>query len=574
MTDQKNLILAIVISVAIILGFQFFYEMPRMREAQQLAEQQAATSQPATGGATTAPAAPGSAPSLGAADAGAAVADAGPRVKIDNGRLHGSLAVRGSRIDSVTLADYRETVDPNSPEVVLLRPAGNPDAYFAEFGWVAADPGTAVPGGDTPWQTSSELLSPSSPAEMTWDNGAGLVFTKKMGIDENFMFAASRSVTNNTAAPVTLHPYALISRWGEPATMGFYILHEGPIGVLDGKLNEINYSDLREDGNVELPSTGGWLGIGDKYWLTALIPDQQTQITANFRYTPKDGQPRYQVDYLGQAITVAPGATVELTDRFFAGAKEVNLLDAYSERYGIPLFDRAVDFGWFYFLTKPIFHVLNFFHHLVGNYGIAILLLTLLVKLLFFPLANKSYKAMSQMKKLQPEMAALRERYADDKAKMQQELMALYKREKVNPVSGCLPIVVQIPVFFALYKVLFVSIEMRHAPFFGWIHDLSAPDPTSLFNLFGLIPWTPPHFLMIGVWPLLMGGTMFLQQKLNPQPPDPVQAKIMSFLPVMFTFLFATFPAGLVIYWTWNNLLSIGQQWLIMKRMGIANPTA
>jgi YidC/Oxa1 family membrane protein insertase len=340
--------------------------------------------------------------------------------------------------------------------------------------------------------------------------------------------------------------------------------------VLDGTLEEIDYDDLREDGPIELPSKGGWLGITDKYWLATLVPDQESDLIANFRHYLAEGEDRYQVDYLRPAMTVRPGQTLEVTDRLFAGAKEVGLLDFYANEYGIPLFDRAVDFGWFYFLTKPIFHILHFFYQLLGNYGLAILLLTLLVKLLFYPLANKSYRAMSKMKKLQPEMMRLREQFSDDKMRMNQELMALYKKEQVNPMSGCLPIVVQIPVFFALYKVLFVSIEMRHAPFFGWIQDLSAPDPTSLFNLFGLLPFDPPAFLMIGIWPLLMGATMLLQTKLNPQPADPIQAKVMMFLPLMFIFLFATFPAGLVIYWTWNNVLSIGQQWLIMKRMGVA----
>jgi YidC/Oxa1 family membrane protein insertase len=576
MTDQKNLILAIVLSIGIILGFQFFYEMPRMRQSQEAAERQQAaqTQQPAATGSqapATGTAAPGTAP---APDATAPGAAATPRVRIDNGRLHGSLSLAGGRIDQLTLADYHETIDPASPEITLLKPAPQPDAYFAEFGWVPADGGVEVPNASTLWQSSSQMLGRDAPVRMTWDNGQGLSFARQVAVDDNYMFTVTQSVTNNGQQPVSLLPYGLISRWGTPETMGYYILHEGPIGVLEGTLHEINYSDLQEDGDVALPTTGGWMGFGDKYWLTSLVPDQASQVTANFRYTPHNGQPRYQIDYAGKPLTIAPGATVEVTDRFFAGAKEVDKLDAYSAALGIPLFDRAVDFGWFYFLTKPIFHVIDFFFRLTGNYGIAILLLTLCVKLLFFPLANKSYKAMSQMKKLQPEMMKIRERCGDDKTKMNQELMALYKREKVNPVSGCLPIVVQIPVFFALYKVLFVNIEMRHAPFFGWIQDLSAPDPTSIFNLFGLIPWDPPHFLMLGVWPLLMGGTMFLQQKLNPQPADPVQAKVMMFLPVMFTFLFATFPAGLVIYWTWNNLLSIAQQWFIMKRMGVEHPAS
>jgi YidC/Oxa1 family membrane protein insertase len=405
---------------------------------------------------------------------------------------------------------------------------------------------------------------------LTWDNGEGLRFERRIAFDDAYMLTITQRIANDGEDPVSLFPYGLVSRWGTPSTLGYYILHEGPIGVLGGTLEEIDYDDLQEDGNVELPSRGGWLGITDKYWLTALVPDQASELTGTFRDNVVDGQNRYQVDYLRTARAVPAGGSIETTDRLFAGAKEVSQLDRYSEEYGIPLFDRAVDFGWFYFLTKPMFHVLHFFYKWTGNYGLAILLLTLRVKFLFFPLANKSYRAMSKMKKLQPEMMRLREQYGDDKMRMNQELMALYKKEKANPMSGCLPIVVQIPVFFALYKVLFVSIEMRHAPFFGWIHDLSAPDPTTIFNLFGLIPWDPPSFLMIGVWPLLMGATMFLQQKLNPQPADPMQARIMMMLPAMFIFLFATFPAGLVIYWTWNNILSIAQQWTIMKRMGVS----
>jgi YidC/Oxa1 family membrane protein insertase len=577
MSDQRNLILAIVLSVGIILAFQYFYEMPRMKEAQQRLEaERAATSE------TTAPASPEAAPP-GVAAPGAAPAPAAPvsraeelarspRVPIDNGQLHGSIALKGARIDDVTLANYHETPDPRSPEIVLLSPPGTKEPYFAEFGWVAADAGTKVPDGESLWRAEGGKVGADRPVALSWDNGAGLQFKKTIGLDQNFMFTVKRSIVNGTDRPVTLYPYGLVGRWGTPKTLGYYILHEGPIGVLDGSLNEIKYKKLAEDGPIEQESQGGWLGITDKYWLAALVPQQDLAIKAGFRHQAQGD--RYQVDFRGPPMTVPPGGMVEVTDRLFAGAKEVKLLDAYEARYGIPLFDRAVDFGWFYFLTKPIFHVLHFLSRLVGNYGVAILILTLLVKAAFFPLANKSYRAMSQLKKLQPEMTRLRERYGDDKVKLNQELMALYKNQKVNPVSGCLPIVVQIPVFFALYKVLFVSIEMRHAPFFGWIRDLSAPDPTSLFNLFGLIPWSPPHMLMIGVWPIVMGSTMWLQQRLNPQPTDPVQAKVMQFLPVMFTFLFATFPAGLVIYWTWNNILSIAQQWMIMKRMGIEHPAA
>jgi YidC/Oxa1 family membrane protein insertase len=575
MPEQRNLILAIVLSVTIILAFQYFYELPRIKEAQR---QQPApigeTVSPSAEGAPGAPVAPGTLTPGGEAVAPGQTREqslAGTeRVTIENERLHGSFALTGGRIDNLVLSDYQVTTAPDAQDVALLSPPGAPDPYFVELGWVPADPEVEVPGPDAEWQADRAELRPGQPVTLRWDNGAGLRFLREIAIDENYLLTVMQRVENTGDQPVTLQPYGLVSRWGTPATLGFYILHEGPIGVLGSKLQEIDYDDLRDDGNVELPSQGGWLGITDKYWLTALIPDQQSEISATFRHHLANGQDRYQVDYLRPRVTVPPGESVAVSERLFVGAKEVELLDRYREQFGIPLFDRAVDFGWFYFLTKPLFHILHFFYGLVGNYGVAILLLTLLVKLVFYPLANKSYRAMSQMKKLQPEMMRLREQYGDDKMRMNQELMALYKNEKVNPMSGCLPIIVQIPVFFALYKVLFVSIEMRHAPFFGWIQDLSAPDPTTLFNLFGLIPWDPPSFLMIGIWPLLMGATMLLQTKLNPQPADPMQAKIMMLLPVMFIFLFATFPAGLVIYWTWNNVLSIAQQWLIMKRMGVA----
>jgi YidC/Oxa1 family membrane protein insertase len=572
MPEQRNLILAIVLSVTIIIAFQYFYELPRLKEGErqqaQRTEQMAETAPDEAASEAVAPAPPG-APAAAETARTQALATT-ERVAIENARLEGSLALTGGRIDNLVLSDYRETTAPDSPNVRLLNPPGAPDTYFAEFGWVAGDEGTAVPGRDATWRADRAQVRPDQPVTLTWDNGENLRFSRTVAIDENFMFTITQRVENTGEEPVALHPYGLISRWGTPPTLGFFILHEGPIGVLAGRLEEIDYDDLREDGPIELPSQGGWMGITDKYWLASLVPDQQSELVATFRHYLADGDDRYQVDYLRPAMTVAPGQTLEVTDRLFAGAKEVNLLDAYASEYGIPLFDRAVDFGWFYFLTKPIFHILHYFYQLLGNYGLAILLLTLLVKLVFFPLANKSYRAMSKMKKLQPEMMRLREQFSDDKMRMNQELMALYKKEQVNPMSGCLPIVVQIPVFFALYKVLFVSIEMRHAPFFGWIQDLSAPDPTSVFNLFGLVPWDPPAFLMIGIWPLLMGATMLLQTKLNPQPADPMQAKVMMFLPLMFIFLFATFPAGLVIYWTWNNVLSIAQQWVIMRRMGVS----
>ncbi|MEZ5930851.1 MAG: membrane protein insertase YidC [Alphaproteobacteria bacterium] len=578
MPEQRNLILAIVLSVTIIIGFQYFYEMPRIQDQQRrqaaVEESTGSSTTPApatTGSATTSsPAVPGSVPTGQPVEASReSVLAAGERIAIDNGRLTGSIGLTGARIDDIVMTDYKVSIAPNADNVTLFNPAGSPNAYFAEFGWTPEGDGIVVPDQETVWSTDRKELRPDQPVTLSWENGQGLIFERKLTIDDNYLITVTQRVRNQGEESVTLHSYGLVRRWGTPKISGFYILHEGPIGILDGQLTEVDYKDLVEDGAVELKSNGGWLGITDKYWLAALIPDQETELTTKFQHFLSDGKDRYQSDYLRPAITVPAGGSAEVTDRLFAGAKEVQLLDSYAAEYNIPLFDRAVDFGWFYWLTKPIFHTLHFFYQLVGNYGIAILMLTLLVKILFFPLANKSYRSMSAMKKLQPEMTRIREQAGDDKMRMQKEMMELYKKEKVNPMSGCLPIVVQIPVFFSLYKVLFVSIEMRHAPFFGWIHDLSAPDPTSFINLFGLLPFDPPSFLAIGIWPLLMGLTMFLQTKLNPQPADPVQAKVMLFLPLMFIFLFATFAAGLVIYWTWNNILSITQQWVIMRRMGV-----
>ena len=569
MTEQRNLILAIVLSVGIILAFQYFYEIPRLHKAQQAepGERAAQVEKPEADRPEAARPAPAlTSEAIETRLIEQALREA-PRLAIDNARLSGSLTLRGARIDDLLLDDYRETIDPDSARIRLLHPVGTARAYFAEFGWVAKDEGVEVPDAKTVWKVEGGPLRPGSEVVLSWDNGSGLRFEKRITLDENYMFTVRERVVNRSDRAVTLYPYGVVSRRGTPKTLGYYILHEGPIGALGERLQEIDYADLRDEGPVELESVGGWLGFTDKYWLVALVPEQKEHITATFRHFTNDGVDRYQTDYIGAPVTVAPGDEATATAHLFAGAKEVELLDHYEETLGIPLFDRAVDFGWFYFLTKPIFYILHTLYKWTGNYGVAILLMTLLVRLALFPLANKSYRAMSRMKQLQPEMAKIRERFEHDKARMNQELMELYKREKVNPMAGCLPIVVQIPVFFALYKVLFVNIEMRHAYFFGWIRDLSAPDPTTVFNLFGLLPWEPPAFLHIGALPLLMGLTMWLQQRLNPQPADPAQARVMMMLPVIFTFLFARFPAGLVLYWAWSNLLSIAQQWVIMRQV-------
>ncbi len=576
MPDQKNLILAIALSIAIVLGFEFLYNQPRHERERALQAERAARDTPAqvqqpgttpgTAPATGTPSVPGTAmPGLATVRSRAEVIAGQPRVTIETPRLQGSIALRGGRLDDLLLTAYRETVAPNSPPITLLSPVGTAHPYFAQYGWVPGAGSTAaVPNDETEWTADNTTLTPAQPVTLRWDNGQGLRFERRIAIDENYMFTITDRVANTGSAPATLASYGLVQRIGTPHTEGFFILHEGPIGVFSGTLHEYGYGDLAT--RIEQRTANGWLGFTDKYWLVALVPNQSGEKTARL-FSTNGTVPRYQTDILAPVETVAPGATIEVTNRLFAGAKEVHTLDRYAEELQIPLFDRAIDFGWFYFLTRPIFLVLDFFGRTLGNFGLGILLLTVIIKAIFFPLANKSYRAMSRMKLLQPEMEKLREKYGDDRQKMSQAMMELYKKSGANPLAGCLPIVVQIPVFFALYKVLFITIEMRHAPFYGWIRDLSAPDPTTVFNLFGLLPFTPPAFLpLLGVWPILMGATMFLQQKLNPQPADPIQARIFLFMPLIFTFLLANFAAGLVIYWAWNNLLSIAQQWVIMRQ--------
>ncbi len=560
MTDQKNLLLAIVLSIAVLLAFQLLFP------AEPPAPPPPAD---AAGGAVPGPV-PAPVPVL--PDRSEVLADSA-RLPINpdrnRGRLSGSVALQGLRLDDLTLLGYRQEVA-GSEEIVLLSPAGGPMPYFAEFGWVNAAGGTAaVPDSGSLWEVEDgDRLEAGGAVTFRWSSPDGVVFRQTLELDEDYLFRVTYAVANPTAEPLAFHPFGFVRREGLPELVGFYILHEGPLGVFDGTLEEFDYDDLLGEAPREFDNTGGWIGITDKYWLTALVPDRTTRVRSRFSASARPaGGDRYQVDFLGPALTVPAGGDASYTTHFFAGAKEVDLLDAYRDRLGVPLFDRAVDFGWFYPITKPIFYVLHWFSGLLGNVGLAILALTVCVRLVLFPLANRSYAAMSRMKKVQPKMMELRERYKDDKQKMQQEVMELYRREKANPLSGCLPILLQIPIFFALYKVLFVTLETRHEPFYLWIRDLSAQDPTTIFNLFGLLPFTPPGFLMVGALPIIMGATMYLQQKLNPTPPDPMQARIMMALPFVFVFVFAPFPAGLVLYWAWNNLLSIAQQWVIMRRM-------
>ena len=488
---------------------------------------------------------------------------ASQRLRIETPELQGSISLKGARFDDLRLKNYHVTPNVQSAQIDLLDPYGTKDAYYGQFGWIGAADKDIFPDADTLWQADQTQLTPTTPVTLHYQNSQGVVFQQVISVDEKYLFKVTQRVINSGQSILPVQIYGTINRHGIPVTQGFFILHEGPVGYLNGQLVEASYKDLSKKDKI-LNSTGGWFGITDKYWLTALIPDQTMAMKASFQETGGQGQEHYQISFTTQPHHLKPGETFETTSQFFAGAKVLNDLERYEQQLCVPHFDFAVDFGWFYFLTKPIFHLLTWTHQWLGNFGLAIMLLTVILKLIFFPLANKSYRSMARMKALQPQMEKLRTRYSDDKLRMNQEVMQLYKREKVNPVSGCLPMLIQIPVFFALYKVLFISIEMRQAPFYGWIHDLSAPDPSTIFNLFGLIPWTPSAFLMLGAWPILMGISMFVQQKLNPPPADPMQAKVFLLMPVMFTYMLAAFPAGLVIYWTWNNILTIAQQWTIM----------
>jgi YidC/Oxa1 family membrane protein insertase len=578
--DQKRLFIAIAISIAILLGFQL---VVRPHLPQPPASQAVNTTTPA--------AAPTSAPAAGQpALPGAAGPDAAakpvpkkvPRVQIAGPKVKGSISLLGGRIDDLVLTEYRETLEPDSSLVRLLEPRSDAQPYYVQYGWSNA-PGTdaRLPDNDTVWTASSDTLATGKPVTLSWDNGAGLTFEVVLSVDDNYMFSVQQRVRNATGAAVSLYPWSRIRRDYKPVTSGYSVLFEGLVGVAGGTLQETTYDKAKSEGEkragVAFDSTGagGWGGITDKYWLAALIPDQSVTSKVLFQYVGQ-GSDAYQVGYTTEAPeAIAPGADASLASHLFAGAKVVTLLDTYETDLGIPHFDKAVDFGWFYFLTKPIFFALDWLNGILGNFGLAILVFTVCVKAIFFPLANYSYRSMSRMKLLAPKMQSLRELYKDDPQRLQKETMALYKAEKVNPASGCLPMLVQIPVFFSLYKDILVTIEMRQAPFFGWIKDLSQVDPTNVFNLFGLIPYDPAvltPYLHLGAWPLIMGLTMYLQQKMNPPPPDPVQAKVFQFMPLIFMFMLAHFPAGLVIYWSWNNTLSVAQQWLIQRRTSLPKP--
>ncbi|NBT85553.1 MAG: membrane protein insertase YidC [Alphaproteobacteria bacterium] len=569
MSEQRNLVVAIGLSLAILIGFNFFYEKPKYAEAIHHAEIAKNTS---LNSAITADKDSGPAFEVSKVVDRSQALSTESRIIIQTPKLHGSINLKGARLDDITLAEYHETTDPKSSEIMLLSPQNTKGAYFADFGWQGQG---KLPDANTVWKVKGDAnitavtLTCEHPVTLTFDNGAGLRFERTFSVDENYLFTINDKVVNSGHEEIKLQPYGRITRVGTPQTSGYYILHEGAIGVVQDRLKEFDYSKLIKEKEVIQTSTGGWVGFTDKYWLVALVSDQSLSVQTRFSGTEAE---MYRAEINNGEHVLKPGASLDYKQYLFSGAKVLRLLDAYEEKQGFKRFDLAVDFGWFYFVTKPLFYVLEFLHQLLGNLGVAILVLTVFVKILFYPLANKSFNSMARMKIMQPQMEKIKQKYANDKMRMNQELMELYKREKINPMSGCLPMLIQAPIFFCLYKVFFVTIEMRHAPFFGWIHDLSAPDPTSFFNLFGLLPWDAPSFLTIGALPLLMGATMILQQRLNPQPVDATQAKIMLIMPLMFTYLFASFPAGLVIYWAWSNILSIAQQMLITHRASSTAP--
>ena len=567
--ENRNLILAIAVSMAILVLWQSIFVEPQMQAVQETQQ----LSQNLNSDGTPKLAHKNNDEQLQIEKQERPPEDM-PRITISAPMLEGSITSRGARIDDLTLKNYRVSLSDTSDNVRLFDRVSSANPYFSEFGWVSQDTGQPMPSGKTIWKILDKRLTPQTPVRLSWDNGNGLTFLRTITINDDYLIKIEDTISSSLDNPVSLNPYGLVRRTGTPSTQGMWILHEGLLGVFDTTLKEWTYSELQDNNKEGLnhisEDTGGWAGITDKYWLAAVMPKQSEKV--NFSMRALSGtEDRYQADFLGEAISVPGGGIVKWSGYLFAGAKKVDLLDKYEEELGINHFDLAIDFGWFYFLTKPFFYAITYLNSLLGNFGLAIIAFTIIVRLVLFPLANKSYRSMGKMRELAPKIQVLRENAGDDKAKMNQEMMALYKKEKVNPAAGCLPILLQIPVFFALYKVLYVSIEMRHAPFYGWILDLSAIDPTSIFNLFGLLPYSVdflPAFLSIGLWPVLMGITMFLQMRLNPPPPDPIQAKIFQYMPIFFTFLLATFPAGLVIYWTWNNLLSIVQQWWIMRNMG------
>jgi len=551
--DTKNIIAAISLSAAVIILYSLFFA-PSPQDRKQIQPEKNITSE-----STDAPSLEQNEPvsKISRTDA----INEGNRILFENDSIKGSISLTGSSIDDLTFKKYTKTLN-GKDNIVLLNPKKVQNGYFVETGWVTANKNIEIPNSKTIWKIEgNNKLTPNSPVKLVWTNDDSIKFEKKISIDNQYLFTINQTIINNSDKTYNFYTYGQIIRNEAPEVTNFYILHEGLLGVFDDQLIEEDYDDIEEK-KYSVNAEAGWLGITDKYWITSLIPEEEKKFRAEFDYKNK-----FKANFIEtNATEVGANETKSNNIKIIIAAKEVEIIDGYAESLNINKYDLAIDWGWFYFIVKPLFFVTDYFFKLTGNFGISIILITFCIRLIFFPLANYSFRSMAKMKVLQPEMARLKELHKEDKMKLQQEMMALYKKEKVNPVSGCLPIFIQIPFFFAIYKMLFVTIEMRHQPFFGWIKDLSERDPTSIFNLFGLIPWDPPSFLLIGAWPVLMGVTMFLQQKLNPAPPDPVQAKIFMFFPLFLTVILAPFPSGLVIYWTINNVLTMAQQYVIMKR--------
>lgn len=555
MDNQKNLLLAVVCSLVVLIGYDFFFN-PKTQKSNQIQNNEKRVDNQNEDN---------SVPILESKESVKKTAFKEKRVTFESQRIEGSINLYGATFDDLSLKDYYETINKSEKIKVLSEEKSN-QPYFLRLGWASTDRKTKMPGKDSLWIADKTSYKINDEINLSWDNGNGLQFKRKINVDENFMILVEDEVINESGNTVELTNFSYLRRKNYRPQNKFFILHEGPLGVFNDTLKEVSYDEIEEENEIVEVTKNGWIGYTDHYWQVAIFPENDKPFKARFKNL-KNSINSVQIDFINETIkSLKNNESFKSKSYIFAGAKEVPLIDKYIEELKINKLDLSVDFGWFYFLTKPLFYALNFLSTLFGNFGIGIIILTICIRIILFPLANKSFKSMNAMRILTPEIQRIRERYKDDKAKMNQEMFAMYKEKKINPASGCLPILIQIPIFFALYKVLFVSIEMRHAPFFGWINDLSAPDPTSIFNLFGLIPWDPPTFLTIGIWPLLMGLSMYLQQKINPPPPDPLQAKIFMMLPVVFTFLLATFPSGMVVYWTINNILSIAQQYYLLKK--------
>ena len=557
--DNRNVFVAIALSLAVLLFWSAFFETPKpIRETNLAKEKQTQSKEVLENNIT---------PNINETKLQVPVSrkesiDKSQRVKIENEKIKGSISLQGGIFDDLSFKSYKKDLN-KEDNVIFLNPKESEDGYFVETGWTSIGNTVKVPTINSVWSVvSNNALTKNKPVILEWNNNEGLIFRKKIELDKKYLFKINQEIQNNTNKTIELYPYAQITRNKKPEDVtDFYILHEGFIGVFDQELKEDDYDDIKDKKEIR-EADNGWLGITDKYWMTAIVPPKDENFKSTFLY-----KNAFKANYiLNNPVNIAPSSKKENQIRLFVAAKEVETIDSYAETQSIEKFDLVIDWGWFYFFTKPLFFVVDYLFKITGNFGIAIILITAAIRIIFFPLANYSFRSMAKMKALQPEMTRLKDVHKEDKVKLQQEIMALYKKEKVNPASGCLPILIQIPFFFAIYKMLFISLEMRHQPFFGWIKDLSAQDPTSIFNLFGLIPWDPPGFLIIGIWPILMGLTMFLQQKLNPAPTDPIQAKIFMFFPLFLTIILAPFPSGLVVYWTVNNILTIAQQWVIMRK--------